>query len=86
MSENPHLCAGKFLKTRLPRTLGRHRFSLTTHEVSGNRTRDVVNYAPKKCVEQKSERPCRGPLVNRNQLREMLPRWDRKELNFRKTG
>ena len=33
-----------FLSVRLPRTLGRHRFPLTIHEVSGNRTRDAGNY------------------------------------------
>ena len=31
------MCPGKYLKTRLSRTLGRHSFSLTIHEVSGNR-------------------------------------------------
>ena len=36
----------EFLKTLSPRALGRHRFSLTIHEVSGNRTRDVVNHRP----------------------------------------
>ena len=41
-----NMCPGKFLKMRLPRTLGRHGFSLTIHEVSGNWTRDVVNYRP----------------------------------------